>query len=181
MMRINGVLHGHQKKKLHCAKLEFVYSKIVLMIVRTKAAQFCGVYDNTTQMSISGAGDGDYTQLAITEYQVKYGVPFTLVGDDEDEEEDVQEVQRPMGRDISKKKGEASMKSSTSSNEDASARLMVNEYGDITPIYKERKSKNVEEFIEIRKRELTDNLYGQEVEMTLDLKRVIKERWDLTY
>ncbi|GKG40591.1 hypothetical protein Tco_0467368, partial [Tanacetum coccineum] len=73
------------------------------------------------------------------------------VGDDEDEEEDVQEVQRPMGRDISKKKGETSMKSSTSSNEDASARLMP-----------------------------TDHLYGQEVEMALDLKRVIKERWDLT-
>nr|GEW34355.1 hypothetical protein [Tanacetum cinerariifolium] len=47
--------------------------------------------------------------------------------DDKDEEEDVHEVQRPMGMDIAKKKGVTSTKSSTSSNEDALARLMVNE------------------------------------------------------
>ncbi|GKD74882.1 ABC transporter I family member 11, chloroplastic [Tanacetum coccineum] len=48
-------------------------------IVRAKVAQFCGVYDHDIQMSVSGFGDGDYTQQVITEYQVEYGVPFTLV------------------------------------------------------------------------------------------------------
>ncbi|GJT89368.1 hypothetical protein Tco_1071085 [Tanacetum coccineum] len=71
------------------------------------------------EMSISGAGDGDYNQLAIAEYQVEYGA-----GDDKDEEEDVQEVRQPIGRDIAKKKGEASTTSSTSCNEDA----LVNEF-----------------------------------------------------
>nr|GEY62048.1 hypothetical protein [Tanacetum cinerariifolium] len=87
----------------------------------------------------------------------------TRARDDKDEEEDVQEVQQPMGRDIAKKKGVTSTKSSASSNEDALARLMVNEYVDLTQTYKERKSKNVEAFIEIKKREM--DLRAQEIKM----------------
>ncbi|GKD70396.1 hypothetical protein Tco_1324486 [Tanacetum coccineum] len=48
----------------------------------------------------------------------------TQAGDDKDEEEDVREVRQPIGRDIAKKKGEASTTSSTSCNEDA----LVNEF-----------------------------------------------------
>ncbi|GJY20515.1 ribonuclease H-like domain-containing protein [Tanacetum coccineum] len=132
-------------------------------------------------------------------------------GDNEEEEEEVQEVQRPMGRDRAKKKGAASMASSTSGNEDLLDRLMVNEFVDLTQTHKEKKSKNVEAFIEIKKREVElraqdirmreaaerrqemtehhqelqfylqphDHLSGLELEITLDLKRSIKEGWNL--
>ncbi|GJZ45965.1 hypothetical protein Tco_0593561 [Tanacetum coccineum] len=53
-----------------------------------------------------------------------------------------------------KKKGAASMTSSTFGNEDLLARLMVNEFADLTQTHKDRKSKNVEAFIEIKKREV---------------------------
>ncbi|GJY45580.1 reverse transcriptase domain, reverse transcriptase zinc-binding domain protein [Tanacetum coccineum] len=45
----------------------------------------------------------------------------------DDEEEDVQEVQRPMGKDRAKNKLAVSSASSTSSNEDALTKLMVND------------------------------------------------------
>ncbi|GJX11665.1 hypothetical protein Tco_0201524 [Tanacetum coccineum] len=64
------------------------------------------------------------------------------------------EVRRPMDRDIARKKAVASSVSSTSGYEDALAWLMVNEYADLTQTYKERKSKNIETFIVIRKREV---------------------------
>ncbi|GJX96544.1 hypothetical protein Tco_0352342 [Tanacetum coccineum] len=79
-----------------------------------------------------------------------------------------------------KKKGAASTASSESRNEDLLARLMVNEFIDLTQTHKERKSKNVEAFIEIKKRKVElkaeDIRIGPELEMTLDLKRAIKER-----
>ncbi|GJV02511.1 hypothetical protein Tco_1336080 [Tanacetum coccineum] len=96
----NSVLHGPLKKKLHCAKLGFVLSKLSLKV------------------AVSGAGDGDYTQQALLEYQAGYGVLFTLkhcwkelkdyekwkpmAGDDE---EDVQEVQRPMDKTWQRRNG----------------------------------------------------------------------------
>nr|GEW65344.1 hypothetical protein [Tanacetum cinerariifolium] len=36
------------------------------------------VYHNVTRTTMSGAGDGDYTQYALLEYQDEYGVPFTF-------------------------------------------------------------------------------------------------------
>ncbi|GKE42381.1 hypothetical protein Tco_1469665, partial [Tanacetum coccineum] len=54
----------------------------------------------------------------------------TQAGDDE--EEDVQEVQRPISTDMTKKKAMASSTSSKFGNEDALARLMVTEYVDLT-------------------------------------------------
>nr|GEZ94453.1 hypothetical protein [Tanacetum cinerariifolium] len=141
--------------------------------VRTKVAQFCGVYDNVTRMTRSGAGDIDYRQLALTEYQAEYGILFTLIhcwkklsycqkfmrvklpkfeankaeknkrykssGNSSsfntqsehgsydmntkaggDEEEDVQDVQRPM-------EGNGKEESvDVSGNEDTLARLMIN-------------------------------------------------------
>ncbi|GJX16314.1 hypothetical protein Tco_0217146 [Tanacetum coccineum] len=56
--------------------------------------------------------------------------------------------------DMVKEKASASSTSSASGNEDVLARLMVNEYVNLTTPYKERKSHNVEAFSEIRKKEL---------------------------
>ncbi|GKA19904.1 hypothetical protein Tco_0699819 [Tanacetum coccineum] len=69
----------------------------------------------------------------------------------DDKEEDVQEVQRPMGIEMTNNKAAASSKSSACGNEDALAKLMVNEYADLTQPYKERKSKCVESFLDIRR------------------------------
>ncbi|GKA48810.1 hypothetical protein Tco_0741768 [Tanacetum coccineum] len=150
-------------------------------MMHPKVVEFYGVYHNITRMAISGPGDGDYTQKALVEFQVEYEVPFTLthcwaelkdcsssfnmsqsrVGSfnlnthtGDDEEEDVQEVQRPMARDKAKNKTETSSTSSTSGNKDALAKLMVNVYVYLTQPYKERKLNNVEAFLEIRRREL---------------------------
>ncbi|GJX61637.1 hypothetical protein Tco_0294537 [Tanacetum coccineum] len=78
--------------------------------MRLKVAHFCGVYQNVTRMAVSGAGDRNYTHAG------------------DNKEVDAKEVQRPMGRDTSKRKGAASSTSSTSRNEEALARLMLNEY-----------------------------------------------------
>nr|GEY69521.1 hypothetical protein [Tanacetum cinerariifolium] len=83
-------------------------------------------------------------------------------GNNEDEEDDVQEVRQPMNMDIARKKVVASPASSKSGY-DALAWLMVNECVDLTQTYKERKSKNVETFIVIRKREV--ELRIQEIKM----------------
>ncbi|GJW94745.1 ABC transporter I family member 11, chloroplastic isoform X1 [Tanacetum coccineum] len=134
-------------------------------------------------MSVSGFEDGDYNQQVITEYQVEYGVPFTLVhcwGElkdcakwkgvelpriKEQGDEKTRDTcwRQPMGRDREKKKGAASTTSSTSGNEDTLDRLIVNEYVDLTQTHKERKSKNVEVCVNIRKREV--ELTTQEVKM----------------
>ncbi|GJU17248.1 hypothetical protein Tco_1145214 [Tanacetum coccineum] len=70
----------------------------------------------------SGAGDEDFTEKALEEYRAEYGVPFTLLhvwsvlkdykkmegeaGDEEEEE--VREVRRLVGKDKAKKKAETS-------------------------------------------------------------------------
>ncbi|GJU86651.1 hypothetical protein Tco_1294197 [Tanacetum coccineum] len=106
---------------------------------------------------------------------------------------------------LAKKKVQASSTSASFSNEDALARLMVKDYVDLTQTYKERKSRSVEAFLD-RKRELqlreeefkmrqmeqcrrdlrfylqpTDHLSGPQLEMALDMKRAMNERWDLLY
>ncbi|GJU27873.1 retrotransposon protein, putative, ty1-copia subclass [Tanacetum coccineum] len=102
----------------------------------------------------SGAGDEDYFAMILLDYEAEYEVPFTLrhcwkvlrkslilmgsevpninlnvdVGDDEEDE--VEELARPMGRDKAKglkKKGVGSSGSSSSMNDKALTRLMVSE------------------------------------------------------
>nr|GEY95915.1 hypothetical protein [Tanacetum cinerariifolium] len=108
--------------------------------MRPKVTQFCGVYHNVTRRAVSEAEDGDYTQQSLLEYQAESRVPFTLLHaraelkdchiwkEDgsinlnmqviDNEEENVREVQRQMGRDTTKKKGATSSASSTSSNKE---------------------------------------------------------------
>ncbi|GJX96988.1 hypothetical protein Tco_0352786, partial [Tanacetum coccineum] len=76
--------------------------------------------------------DHMYTNCPITKRRTydmingKWKNMRTKAGDNEEKEEEVQEVQRPMGRDRAKKKGAKSMASSTSGNDDLLDRLMVN-------------------------------------------------------
>ncbi|GJW73534.1 zinc finger BED domain-containing protein RICESLEEPER 2-like protein [Tanacetum coccineum] len=183
MTRNNSALHGPLKFKLHCAKLGFIYSKIAF--------------------------------LTLLKFQVKYGVPFTLLhlwaklkecskwkevelpnfeahrqkknkrykssgsssfntsqstkgslnmnmqcGDDK--ENDVQEVQRPMGRDTTKNKWAASSASTTSGNDETLARLMVIKYANLNNPYNVKKTQNWEA-LEIRKN--VSKLKEQELRM----------------
>ncbi|GJT58194.1 hypothetical protein Tco_0993248 [Tanacetum coccineum] len=100
-------------------------------------------------MARNEAEDGDYIQLALIEYQAEYEIPFRLIhcwkelrkchkwkrvelpnfeADKADKNKRYKssfcssEVQRPMGRDLAKKKASASSTSSSSNNEDALAR-----------------------------------------------------------
>ncbi|GKE11167.1 ethylene-responsive transcription factor RAP2-4-like protein, partial [Tanacetum coccineum] len=107
--------------------------------VRPKVVSFCGAFANTIRTYNSEAGDADYLQRAMIDYQVEYKVPFTLVhcweelkecdkwnseevfqrdesinlnSTVEDEEDEVREVRqsRPMGRGQEKRKVKAKAK-----------------------------------------------------------------------
>ncbi|GKD12192.1 hypothetical protein Tco_1196599 [Tanacetum coccineum] len=49
-------------------------------VVRIRSwARFCGVHDNVARMAQeSGAGDEDYFNKALLDYEAKFGLPFTL-------------------------------------------------------------------------------------------------------
>ncbi|GJW58775.1 hypothetical protein Tco_0105506 [Tanacetum coccineum] len=71
-----------------------------------------------------------------------------------EEEEEVQEVQRPIDWDKAKKKAATSSASSTSGNEEVLARLMISEYAILNEPYLTTKIKDCAAFLEIRKKEL---------------------------
>ncbi|GKB17315.1 hypothetical protein Tco_0851238 [Tanacetum coccineum] len=125
--------------------------------MRPNGDRFCGVHANVMRRAqISGARGGDYFVKALLNYDAEYGVPFTQknakrykrpgsssfntesgdarinlnvdVGDDNEDE--VQAVERPMGMDKAKglkKKGARVSGSSSSMNDEALARLMVSD------------------------------------------------------
>ncbi|GKC83460.1 RNA-directed DNA polymerase, eukaryota, reverse transcriptase zinc-binding domain protein, partial [Tanacetum coccineum] len=121
--------------------------------VRPKVAIFCGVYANTIRTYTSGAGDANYIQRALTNYQVKEekknkrykssgSSSFntresgegsinlnSTVGDEEDE---VQEVRprRPIGRDQAEQKAKPRSSSAGSANAfdlEPMAKMMAND------------------------------------------------------
>ncbi|GKA50596.1 hypothetical protein Tco_0743669, partial [Tanacetum coccineum] len=121
-----------------------MYPKIapkVTQTVRPNVAQFCGVYANVMcKAQESGIGYEDYYAKALLDYKAEHGMSFTLQSGDASinlnvdvgnkEEDEVQELQRPMGRNKAKglkKKGSRSSGSSSSTNDEALARLMVSE------------------------------------------------------
>ncbi|GJY02351.1 hypothetical protein Tco_0360503 [Tanacetum coccineum] len=98
--------------------------------LRPKVAQFYGVYNNTIRRAMSGTGDGDYTKKALQDIvlNMEYRLHFFMQGsfnlnmkDGNDEENRMQEVQRPMGRDGSKKKVRASKATFTADIDEALA------------------------------------------------------------
>nr|GEV19054.1 hypothetical protein [Tanacetum cinerariifolium] len=118
-------------------------------------------------MAVSDARDEDYTQQAFLEYEVEYGVSFTLTHcrKELNDCEKWKRVEIPYFKasrqeknkryeDRAKKKGAASSASLASGNEEVLARLMVNEYVGLRASYKKRKSHNVEVFLDIRMNEL---------------------------
>nr|GEY38463.1 hypothetical protein [Tanacetum cinerariifolium] len=143
-------------------------------MVRPTVVWLCGVYSSVMRMAQeSGAGDEDYVQKAMVHYQAETGLPLNfriskrhkssgsssfntesrdasinlnnIVADDE-----VQEIQRPGGRDKAKAaaKNKASKVSTSSTmNDDALAKLVVNE---MTAAEVEQR----EAFIELKKREV---------------------------
>nr|GEW47562.1 hypothetical protein [Tanacetum cinerariifolium] len=115
--------------------------------------RFCGIYNNIMRMGPeSRAGDADYVQRATIHYEIDTRLSFKLrhcweilkdhpkwqeiaipnfnTGSEGDE---VQEIQRPEGRDKARaaaRKNKGSNSSASSSvNEEALARLMVTEMG----------------------------------------------------
>ncbi|GJW83344.1 hypothetical protein Tco_0156489, partial [Tanacetum coccineum] len=122
----------------------------------------------------SRAGDEDYVQKAMIHYQAETGPPFKfrhcwdvlkdksgdasinrnsiVVGDDEvvADDDEVQEIRRPVGRDkaraAAKNKG-SKVSASSTMNDDALARLVVNE---MTSAEVEQREK----FIELKRREV---------------------------
>ncbi|GJT81853.1 hypothetical protein Tco_1056195 [Tanacetum coccineum] len=146
--------------------------------MRPKVAQFCGVYHNVNRRA-------KWREVVIPDFEKKqleknnkyksssfgsFNTTQPLEGSfnlnveaGEDEKDDVHEVQRPMGMDRAKKKGVASSTSSTSENEEALARLMVNEYATLNELFNVIRYQNREAFLEIKKMEL--ELKEQEIKM----------------
>ncbi|GJS87982.1 hypothetical protein Tco_0770618 [Tanacetum coccineum] len=129
--------------------------------VRPSVVWFCGIYNNIMRMGPeSEAGDAYYVQRAMLHYEIDTGLPFKLrhcskwhkstgsssfntesgeasinlnTNVDNNDEDGVQEIQRPEGMDKAKaaaRKNKGSKSSASSSvNEDALARLIVTEMG----------------------------------------------------
>ncbi|GJY64510.1 RNA-directed DNA polymerase, eukaryota [Tanacetum coccineum] len=146
------ILHGQMRRKLRCLKVGFTYPKTTELVTRRRKLDF-GV-----RLQESGATNEDYYARELADYEAKTGTTFKLfhcwkilkgspkwmqsevskfaaninpnvdVGDDEEDE--VQEIRRPIGRDkakdVAKKKGLRALRSS-SMNDEALARLMVSE------------------------------------------------------
>ncbi|GKB38396.1 retrovirus-related pol polyprotein from transposon TNT 1-94, partial [Tanacetum coccineum] len=230
-------LHGPMRKKLRRVNDGFTYLKIVPKVTQGKRDGFLGVrgvrlpgqrkqINQVVERMIwahdSGAGDEDYFNKALLDYEVESGVPFTLrhcweilkkspkwweqvvpkysnpnaakksktsgsssfnteSGDasfnlnvdagDEDENE-VQEIPRTMGRDRargSKKKGAGSSGSSVNINDEALARLMVSELATQTASIVAMKKEKCTAYMEIKRREV--DLRERELEMQVYRQR----------
>lgn len=60
-------------KAYGCRTYNMVNSK--WKMVRPNVARFCGVYNNLKRMApMSGAGDKDYYNMAMLNYEAEYGV-----------------------------------------------------------------------------------------------------------
>ncbi|GKC50027.1 hypothetical protein Tco_1072772 [Tanacetum coccineum] len=130
-----------------------------------------GRVDFGMRAQMSGAGDQDYFEKALLDYEAEYGVPFgwilnsfnTESGDarinlnvdvGDDNEDEVQAVERPMGMDKAKglkKKGARVSGSSSSTNEEALARLMVSELAMHNERSMAMKKEELLAFLEIRR------------------------------
>ncbi|GKE61859.1 hypothetical protein Tco_1512226 [Tanacetum coccineum] len=148
--------------------------------VRLNVARFCGVHTNVMRKAhASGARDEDYFATTVLDYEAEFGKKYgkrykiaefssfnTESGDasinlnvdvGDDEEDEVQELARLMGRDKAKglkKKGAGSSGSSSSMNDEALVRLIVFE---LAMHNKRAIEMNKEErlaFLEIRMREV---------------------------
>ncbi|GKE94366.1 hypothetical protein Tco_1579221, partial [Tanacetum coccineum] len=137
----------------------------------------------------SRAGDENYFNKVLLDYEAKFGVQFTLrhywernktsgsssfniesedtsfnlnVDAGDEDENEVQEVPRPMGRDKakgSKKKGVGSSGSSMNMIDEALARLLVSEFATQTASAMAMKKEERAAYMEIKKMEVLASKY----------------------
>ncbi|GJT38790.1 retrovirus-related pol polyprotein from transposon TNT 1-94 [Tanacetum coccineum] len=170
-------LHGSMRKKLRCVNDGFTYLKIVPKVIQGKRMDF-GV-----RAQDSGAGDEDYFNKALLDYEVEFGksktsgsssfntesgdASFNLNVDAGDEDENkVQEIPRTMGKNKargSKKKGVGASGSSVNINDEAFARLMVSELATQTASIIAMKKEECNVYMEIKMKEV--DLREREIEM----------------
>ncbi|GKB01129.1 hypothetical protein Tco_0829173 [Tanacetum coccineum] len=165
-----------------------------LKTVRPNMAWFCGVHANVMRRAhASGAGHEDYFATALLDYEAEYEVSFTLhhcwealrkksgdasinlnfdVGDDEEDE--VQKLAQPIGRDKEKglkKKWAGSSGSSSSMNDKTLASLMVSELVMYNKRAMERRTLSV----------FGDRNEGGENSQMEEIGVRIKAKWNLEY
>ncbi|GJS84695.1 hypothetical protein Tco_0751236 [Tanacetum coccineum] len=127
----SDALHGHMRKKLCCVKVGFMYPKIMPLIMRGISldirlrfyAPKFGAKKKDAKRSKTSRSSSFNTESEDASINLNVDA-----GDDDGDE--VQELQRQIGRDKakgSKKKGAGSSRSSSSMNDEALARLMVSE------------------------------------------------------
>ncbi|GKD32141.1 hypothetical protein Tco_1242919 [Tanacetum coccineum] len=130
--------------------------------VRPDVVLYCGVYGNAMRrLRESGASDADYYTRVLMDYEA----------------ETVEEIRRPMGRDKAKDdaiKNESRASGSSSMNDEALARLMVN---DMASQEKEERLA----FLEIKMREPYDHLIGDAQLAMEELRVEIMAKYDLQY
>nr|GFA07952.1 hypothetical protein [Tanacetum cinerariifolium] len=118
--------------------------------LRPNVTRFLGVHANVMrQAQTSGAKDEDYFATTLLDYEAKRGKKYAKryktsrsssfytksrngsinknVDAGDDEEDEVQELERPMGRDKAKGSKKKGLGSSSSMNNELLARLMVSE------------------------------------------------------
>ncbi|GJX05356.1 hypothetical protein Tco_0191272 [Tanacetum coccineum] len=164
--------------------------------VRPAVVRFCGVYNNTHG---SEGSSKRHKSTGSSSFNTESGEASinlnTTVGDNDDD--DVQEIRRPQGRDkakaAGKKRGSKSSASASSSvNEDALARLMVTEMG------AQEKEERLA-FLEIKRREVEcrereieqqdmrvylqpyDHLTGDQRKAMDEIRAKIKAKYNLQY
>ncbi|GJW37914.1 hypothetical protein Tco_0060834 [Tanacetum coccineum] len=121
-IKVPSAFHGPLKKKMHYAKVGFMYLKITSLIIRERKVGFrrrCLGYIEKVMKGAKCSRDGDYTQKALEEYRVEFGYLLHFFMREEFEkivrEQRELQVRRSMGRDRAKKKPSASSIPSTSS------------------------------------------------------------------
>ncbi|GJR05098.1 hypothetical protein Tco_0528082 [Tanacetum coccineum] len=135
-----GRLHGQMRKKLSCVKVGFTYPK-------------------TADLE-GGAGDEDYYNRALLDYEAETGVPFklrhcweVLKGSPKWMKIEVPKCLAKSGEGSMKKKGQRASGSS-SMNDDALARLMVSDMAMHNERVIEMQKEERKAFLDIKRREV---------------------------
>ncbi|GKC04222.1 hypothetical protein Tco_0995832 [Tanacetum coccineum] len=121
--------------------------------------RFCGVYNNVMRRAHeSGAGDEDYYNMTLLHYKAQTGVPFKL-----------RHCWRDKAKGSTKEKGPRSLGSS-STNDEALARLMVSELAMQNKRAIEMQKEEHKAFLEIKRKEVEcrEREFGEDLSYTLD-------------
>ncbi|GKB71071.1 hypothetical protein Tco_0932483 [Tanacetum coccineum] len=180
----------HQRRRRRRQPVTAKRGRFKWKSVRPVVVRFCGVYGNVMHMAQeSGVEDEYYVQKAMIHYEHETGVPFRYRSDESSkrhkssgsssfntefgdtsinlnttvaDEDEVQEIRRPSGRDkaraATKNKGSEASGSSTM-NDNALARLMVNEMSSAEVQQREAFMELKRREVECREREIAATEY----------------------